>query len=323
MNAAAESSGRWQTFCAAPHRMFFFGGTIALLLATLFWLADYTSIFLVARPLLAANVNDLYAHGIILALGVFPLFISGFILTTFPRWMSQPPIGRIHYATAAILQTGGTLLVLVGLLMGNDWIRTGFLLTALGWLIVLRALGGVFIRANERPIHAWILLPALIAGFCLTVLLAAQSFPLQGTWPAVPRLAIWWVLLPVFLGVCHRMIPFFSKNVIPGYRMQRPAWLLWTMCGLIVVRPLLPSSGWVILAVDLSLFAGALILWLIWMPWQRFSNRLLLILHLGFAWLWIAFLLDAVNDLCRFLAFPQLLWKAPLHAMTLGFLAVC
>jgi uncharacterized protein involved in response to NO len=53
---------------------------------------------------------------------------------------------------------------------------------------------------------------------------------------------------------------------------------------------------------------------------QSFANRLLAMLHVGFAWLGIAYLLHALQSLLR-LAGIEALGLAPVHALTIGFLA--
>jgi uncharacterized protein involved in response to NO len=82
----------------------------------------------------------------------------------------------------------------------------------------------------------------------------------------------------------------------------------------------LPARGWVaaMLAVDI---AGTLLLAFLLWRWgtlQSLRNRLLAMLHLGFAWLGIALLLYAGDDGARLIGFTSL-GLAPLHALTMGF----
>ncbi|MBL0116621.1 MAG: hypothetical protein IPP45_15280 [Sphingomonadales bacterium] len=44
------------------------------------------------------------------------------------------------------------------------------------------------------------------------------------------RLGLWAFLLPVFLTVCHRMVPL-AGNVVEGYARWRPDWLLAALWG--------------------------------------------------------------------------------------------
>ncbi len=316
--STSASPGRWAIFSSAPHRMFFFFGILALVLTTLFWLIDATAIFHGGRSLMAPGIADIYAHGILMTLGVFPLFISGFLLTTFPRWMSGKPAPRSRYSVAALCQGLGVGTLLAGLLLGEQIVRLGLALTALGWGLFLGELVRVFAAADARPIHAWIVLPAMTVGECLLLFLLSRDTPLAGSWPIVPTIAVWWVLLPVFVAVGHRMIPFFSNNVIPGYTVRRPRWALLLLVVLLALHPLVETGGGWRTLNDTLLCATSGALWLAWQPWKATRNRLLAVLHIGFAWLWIGALLFAVDDLLQLLGTSQLVWRAPLHALTMG-----
>lgn len=308
----------WHRFSSAPHRMFFFFGIMALMAATGLWLADATVIYHGGRSMMAGGVSDLYAHGILMTLGVLPIFISGFLLTTFPRWMGQRPVSRTTYASAALLQAIGFAVLVAGLVMDERLVRLGLLVLGGGWTVFLFALVSVFWQAGNRPIHAWLVLPALITGDILVLSLAAKTHPLDGFWPLIPLAAVWWVLLPVFLSVAHRMIPFFSKNVVPNYVMRRPRNVLLLMILLIVLHPLLAAHPGLRVLIDAPLAICAAGLWLAWQPWDALRNRLLAVLHIGFAWLWIAALLFTIDDLLRYTGVSQMIWRAPLHALTMG-----
>jgi uncharacterized protein involved in response to NO len=129
-------------------------------------------------------------------------------------------------------------------------------------------------------------------------------------------------LLPVFLTVAHRMLPFFTSSAVRGYVVHRPAWVLRVLLGASVAHGALSMLGrpqWLWL-VDLSamLAAGRLS----WLWWSRaaIDNRMLAVLHVAFAWLAPAFALFVVQSLL-WTAMPGLLGQAPLHALTLGFFA--
>ena len=53
---------------------------------------------------------------------------------------------------------------------------------------------------------------------------------------------MWCFLVPVFATVCHRMIPFFTANVLPQVAAFRPWWMLGIMVGAPVVHGLLEAA---------------------------------------------------------------------------------
>jgi uncharacterized protein involved in response to NO len=135
------------------------------------------------------------------------------------------------------------------------------------------------------------------------------------------RSALWGFLLPVFFAVCHRMIPFFSQNAIPGYVAWRPLWMLVAVAGLAYARLLLGTAGaldsLVFLDVALAILAAACAVR--WTSIGARGNPLLWTLYAGFAWLPIAMALQACRDASFALTGQWALGRAPIHALGIGF----
>ena len=127
-------------------------------------------------------------------------------------------------------------------------------------------------------------------------------------------------LLPVFVIVCHRMIPFFTANVVPFVTAFRPWWLLVVMLAGPVGHGLVdavagPRWTWV---VDAPASAIMLFVTIRWGFVQSLVNRLLAMLHIGFVWYGIGFALAAISSFST-LAGGAGLGLAPLHTLTIGF----
>jgi uncharacterized protein involved in response to NO len=142
-------------------------------------------------------------------------------------------------------------------------------------------------------------------------------------------LGLWWFVVPVYVTVAHRMIPFFTASALPVLDAWRPNWLVWTLLGLVglqgawvVADDLAWQGPWVQGAhAVLSCLSGALIMWLAvrWGLVQSLRIRLLAMLHIGFLWLGVAFCFDAAALALRDVGRVQL-GLLPLHALTMGFL---
>ena len=321
--AARPGPRAWARFTAAPHRVFFFCGGLTLVLSVAFWLLDAYLLFHDGRTLMANGVNDIYAHGVLMGLGIFPYFMFGFLFTTFPRWLDQPGISRRWYLSVALLMMAGTAALWIGLVRGSAWPNVGLALYGLGWALGLARLARTLLGARKAVLHAWVVWPALLAGDLLVLFLAIQPSPLDGRFSALPFLAIWWCLLPVFMAVCHRMVPFFSQNKVThlggDYRLHRPAaWLIGTVL-LFAVRPLLAGRPAAEAGVDIALTVLTGGIWLAWQPWKCLQDRLLAVLHIGFAWAWVGLLLSALSDIMSIAGQGPLLWRGALHAIALGF----
>lgn len=306
---------------AAPHRPLFFAGACAVLLSMTWWSLELASLDFGWSRWPQPSVTPGWAHATLMQYGMLPLFMFGFLLTVFPRWLNVAPVSRLRYLLVAGCTFAGYLVAHAGL-VGPSWLLPLGLASMLaGYLVAIGTLGGVLRAAKERNQHAWSCLAAFSVG---AVGLAAYLVPFAG---APQRLALvsvrvgtFGLLLPVFFTVCHRMLPFFTNNVVSGYRMRRPKWSLPALWALVALRLALDLGGaraWLVLAdVPLAL----LFAWhaLAWQPWKARRPGLLLVLHVAFAWLPIAFVLFAAQDVALF-GGHVILGRAPLHTLTIGY----
>jgi len=308
---------------AAPHRMMFFAGASAVIISMLWWACVLSNSYLGWSHLPAPPVPAGWAHAVLTQYGMLPMFMFGFLLTVFPRWMAQPALGRRHYVPVFSGLFGGYLLSHAGLVAGSlAVLLAGLLMMLAGWCIGLWALGGVLLRNAARDRHALSCFTALLFGACgLSAFIAfAWRAPWQFALIAI-KFGTFGLLLPVYFTVCHRMIPFFSAAVVPGYRPVKPNWslpLLWPLlCGHLFLE-LSHRHQWLWL-VDAPLTLFFAWHWLAWQPWKAMRPGLLAALHLAAAWLPLAFMLYAAQSLVLFLDGKYILGRAPVHVLTIGF----
>jgi uncharacterized protein involved in response to NO len=329
MRDSRSSTARPATFAelpavlaSAPHRLLFLAGAVAVLLGMLWWALELTWMRFGLHGWPQPSIPPGWAHAMLLQYGMFPLFMFGFLLTVFPRWLSQPALPRARYVPVAGAVFGGYVLANLGLLDLPWLLKGGFLLMLAGYVIGLYTLAQMFRASRERNDHARSCLLALGLG---TLGLVAFLVYLFGGPPACATLAIklgtFGLLLPIFFSVVHRMLPFFSGNVARGYVVIRPRWSLPLVWLLLLAHLLLDwrgAPGWLWLAdIPLALVFG----WhaLAWQPWKAMRPGVLAVLHLAFAWLPLAFVLYAVQDVIYATSGRLVLGRAPLHALAIGF----
>lgn len=324
---AARSSLRW--LLAAPHRLFFFLGMIGLVLTSLWWLGH-----LAARSAgiaLPGVLPPAWLHGWMMANGFLPLFMFGFLFTAGPKWLQvEPPPVRVMLVPG-LLALAGLLLALAGAQFHATAVAAGAVLMAAGWLPLLVRFANL-IRASrvaDRR-HARLVLAFFVCGV-LALLMFALSLPVasSGGVHGALTVSVWLFLVPVYVTVAHRLLPFFVGSVLPHHPLWRPAWLLAALLGIVLGHGLLLlgamwSSGAAFDLLRLALDAGGavLILLLVW-RWglaPAMGIPLLAMLHLGLAWLGIAFALYAWNHAALLFDAPHAgLGLAPLHALAMGF----
>ena len=135
--------------------------------------------------------------------------------------------------------------------------------------------------------------------------------------------AIGFFLLPVFLGVTTRMVPFFSSRVLGPRVDYKPSW----------ARPLLVlgalahggldlagADGW-LWFVDLPMAVVVGTLACKWGLTKSFGARLLAMLHLSLAVLALAFLLSGVLSIAVAGGALGRVGLAPLHLLVVGYFA--
>ncbi len=307
---------------AAPHRLLFLVGAVNVLAGMAWWaawlLALRFQLWAPPQPPVPAG----WGHALVMGFQVFTPFIFGFLLTVFPRWLGQPPLSRWHYVPVGGGLFGGQLLVLAGLWGHPHLLHLGVLATLAGWIAGLAVLASVLRQARAPDWHARSMLLALSLGLagllCFAAWLHAQQHGLLAF--AAFKLAMLGFLLPVYLTVAHRMLPFFASCVLSGYRAWKPLWLLgalWLLIAALLALELAHAYAWLWLA---SLPLTVLCLgWLLRIWPAGPMPGLLRVLFLGMAWLPMAFALYTAQSLVMAFTGEFVLGRAPVHALAVGF----
>jgi len=317
-------SEHWHTFTAAPHRVMFFGGALQSVAAMLWLLLEMAARYGLAGQPADWPVAPNAAHGYLMIYGLFPFFIFGFLMTTYPRWMNGKEVPARRYVPAFALLLLGSAGFYAGLLAGIGVLIAAVLLTLAGWGVALYALLRVMFEAQHPDKrHPQIIAIALGLGWCG---LAAYLVWLWGGAAAWLGFAmhggLWFFLLPVFASVAHRMIPFFTSTALPQHLVERPYWAWWFMLAASAMHGLLQLAGaaaWLWVS-DAPLAVASLYLTYVWGLRRSLGIAMLGVLHIGFAWLGIAMLLSAAQSLVLFVSRGSaFVWGlAPLHALTVG-----
>lgn len=311
-----------KNFTAAPHRVMFFGGAIQSLAVMLWWTLELAARYGIVGQPFSWSVAPSAAHVYLMIYSLLPFFMFGFLMTTFPRWMAGKEIPSKLYVTAFGLMFFGAMLFYVGLIDSAAILEIAVAISLVGWGIALYALVRVLLDTRPSDKRHPIVLSIALAmgwsglasylGWLFTDEYAFLNFSIQS--------GLWLFLLPLFVSVAHRMIPFFTSNALSQPNVPRPFWPWWTILAASVAHGALSFVGatnWLWLC-DTPLAGAALYLSYLWGFRRSLSNPLLAVLHVGFAWMGIAMLLYAIQSLVAF-AWDESIWSlAPLHALTIG-----
>jgi uncharacterized protein involved in response to NO len=304
---------------AAPHRLAFLTGSTGLLMVAAWWLAQLAAQYLGRPALPQGELAPALLHPPAMIFFALGPFVFGFLLTVFPRWMGQADLTPRQFGPAAVLFALAGLWVQVALWSGHDrGLPAAFGLAAAGWILALAALGKVIARdfrtGNPPCWHGYSALVALLIGLCaLLINLGALLAGRPDLILPASRLAISGFVLPMFLTIAHRMVPFFAGMVVPGYERWRPDLLLallWALFAALILGQL-ERLPWLAVAGAGGLAAATLVM--TWKWWPRGSAPgLLMVLFLGLTWAPPGFALTAMAQ------FEPSLSRAGDHALLIG-----
>jgi uncharacterized protein involved in response to NO len=307
---------------AAPHRLFFFLGSLQLLIASVWWGAVLVlRLFGMAMP---GAIAPTLVHAAAMLYTFVPLYMFGFLFTAGPAWLGvKGPDAPALLPAALLAFAGGASLVVLSVFSIAASAAAALLLAAC-WTRYLLIFGRL-IRQSKAPDrkHAKLVLAFMlpgIAGLAGYALLCLGDNLRWFAWVTVTGL--WWFVIPVFLVVVHRMLPFFTASAIPSLAAWRPNWVLWCFLAASVGHGAMELAGLSRIAWILDASAAAFLFWLglRWGLMQSFRIRLLAMLHAGFVWLGIAYALYAADEALAAIG-ARGIGLAPLHAAGMGFAA--
>ena len=222
----ASQVWRWSLLLTAPHRLGFAAGALIMAVSALWW-----TLALIAR---AASLNVSWAvppaiaHSVLMGFGFMPLFFVGFLFTAGPKWLGQPAVNSADLVRPITLIVAGWLLF-VPAVHFHSWAAAAcVVLVAGGWsVITIRFVR--LVRSSRAPdrLHATVVMLACVLG---SVALSGVVIGLAVAQFTLIRICVmaglWGFVAVVYVAVAHRMIPFFTANVVPRLSAWHPLWLL-------------------------------------------------------------------------------------------------
>ena len=308
-------------FFSFAYRPFFFSAALFAGLGAVLWMAAFSHGYA-----LGPNGNALGWHAHEMLYGYIAGVVAGFVLTAIPNWTGRMPAMGTSLALLFLLWLAGRVMMLFGGHMLVSAVVDCLFLVTLAALVWREIVAG----KNWRNLPICV----IISLFAISNILdhASQS-------PVVPDQLGWHMglalvtLLMMLIG--GRVIPSFTTNWMKkqGLTVLPIPFGSYDKIALLIAGTTL--TAWVMLSVFPSLsvnssasslasllvgygFLLAGLLHLIrlarWRGWRTYPELLVLILHIAYAWIPVAFLLMGAAIL-----WPDLLTSAhALHALTAG-----
>jgi uncharacterized protein involved in response to NO len=289
-------------------RPFFLGAALWVPIALALWLAMLRGVLW-----LPSAFDPLTWHGHEMLFGYAAAVIAGFALTAVPNWTGRLPLRGGPLALLFGLWLAGRVAVAISLVIGP----VAALLVDVGFLLTMTALvlREIISGRNWRNLPIAVLLGLLAASNLLMHLGPTAGLDTEALGQ---RLGIATVLVLIGL-VGGRVVPSFSRNWLakrPGEALPAPHGRFDLLALLVMIAALLAWTLWPQAGAtgDLLLLAGLLHTLRLgrWRGWRTGAEPLVLILHLGYAWLPLGFGLVGLEILAPGLPL------AARHALTAG-----
>jgi uncharacterized protein involved in response to NO len=304
-----------------PHRFFFLLGAVQAVAVMAWWLLDLGGRYAGLYAPFAWTVPPPWGHAYLLTYTVFPFFMFGFLMTAMPNWTGEAMPHRAHLY-AGLPMALGVVLLYVGFAADARVALAGVALLVAGWLAGVGILASVVAANRARDRFALGLTALMGAGALSAAAFGGWLATGEVVFATVSRHAgVWLFLVPLFLTIEHRLVPFFSSRIIEGYVLYRPEWslpLLGAAAAAHFALEVAEARAW-LWAVDAPMAAWVGFLAVKWGLTGSFRARLLVMLHLGVVAGAVAFALYALDSLAVAAGRPGALGLAPLHALTIGY----
>ncbi len=316
-----SSPPTWKVWTSAPHRVLFLLGALQALAVMASWAVEVGARHAGLWAPVASAFPPAWGHGFLMVYGLFPWFIFGFAMTAMPNWTGRP-IPRSRWLATALPMAAGMLAFHAGLYLGTGLAVAGLALYSGGWVVGASVLARLVLADRFRDAQATAIVVLLAVGAAGAALFGWAIATERAELVAAARDAgLWLFLLPLFLVVSHRMIPFFSSRIIAGYAMYRPRASFPFLAAACVAHFALETAGltaWTWLA-DAPMAAWVGWLALRWGLAQSFRARLLAMLHLALVALAVSLALFGGASLAALAGRPGLLGLAGIHALAIGY----
>lgn len=317
MNNFTPNKYRVKLF-SQPHKPFFLAGIVNAIVYMMILFLHFSNLFYINESVFIYHV---YTFMFI----VFTQFFTAFLFTTFPRFLSTPPIEEKRYVRIFYILNGFSLLFIISLYFNIPIFISmlGIFAANLMILLILDQSDRVSKLLNKYDTN-WILrtfklglaahilfiasalgfdMPSFVSSFAVNISFFLYSFML-------------------ILTISQKMIPFFTSKKVSGYMINKSKNFLEIVFVLLSLK-VLSASFYIekyFFIIDLLLFAVMVKELLLWKLPTLKSPSILWVLHISLYWIPIGFLIFFIDNLMQFAFNGNIVFeKTAIHFLAIGY----
>ncbi|OCL83785.1 NnrS family protein [Arcobacter porcinus] len=308
----------YKKFCSQPHQSFFTSGiAFFILFMALFGLAFSTYI----------NIDSsLYTyHAYALIFIVFIQFFLGFLFVVFPKFLMQAEIEPKVYMKQFYLYFISSLGVFLSIIFYSKLIiyfQSLMLFTQILSFILLYKIHKRSTMPDKNDTK-WVLISfftGLISHFLyiLSEILTNYSYELL---KFSVNSGFYLFLFMIVFTISQRMIPFFTRVMVPDYQINKSKYLLDIFFVLLLIKVIVLSfeDTKFNLFIDIPIFLFLVRELYKWKLPTFKTPAIVWILHLGIYWIVVAFFVSIIESIFAYI-YPNIYFeKIVIHTLALGY----
>lgn len=308
----------YKKFASQPHQPFFTNG---ILFFTLFMII----LFLSYSNIISLDTNLLTYHAYTLVFLVFIQFFLGFLYVVFPKFLMQAEVEPTIYMKQFFLYFIASVGMFFAIIFYSKLIIVFQIILLIAQILSFNLLYSMHKKSvmKDKNDTKWVLI-AFSAGLVSHLIFIVSEFNFSSSY-IVSKVAInsgfYLFLFMVIFTISQRMIPFFTRVMVPEYIINKSPKLLDILMSLLVLKVFLLSfdNAKLNLIADIPLFifiTKELFRWK--MPTFR-TPPIVWILHLGLYWIVIGFIISIIEGIMAFIDPNFYFEKAVLHTFAVGY----
>lgn len=308
----------YKKFASQPHQPFFTSGILFFIL--------FMSLFAIAyKNILNLDTTLLTYHAYALTFVVFIQFFLGFLYVVFPKFLVQSEIDVSRYMNQFFIYFIASLGIFLSIIFYPKFLILFQALMLFVQILSFKLLYDIHKKSimKDKNDTKWILM-AFSAGIVSHFLYIVSEFDFSSS-SFVAKIAInsgfYLFLFMIIFTISQRMIPFFTRVMVPEYIINKSSKLLDILFILLLIKVIVLSfdSSKYNLFIDIALFifiVKELIKWK--MPTTK-TPPIVWILHLGLYWIVIAFFIAIIEGTFAYI-YPDVFFeKIVIHTLAIGY----
>ena len=308
----------YKKFISQPHQPFFTNGMIFFILFMTLFVFSYKNI-------IDINSTVLTYHAYTLIFVVFIQFFLGFLFVVFPKFLMQAEIESKDYMRQFYIYFIASIGILLSLIFYS---KTTILFETL--MLIAQVMSFLLLYSihkkstlKDKNDTKWVLI-AFSAGLISQLLFIVSQLDFKYSY-LFSKIAInsgfYLFLFMIIFTISQRMIPFFTRVMVPEYKINRSNKLLDIFFVLLLIKVLVLSfeDTRLNLFIDIPIFLFILRELFIWKLPTFKTPPIVWILHLGLYWIVIAFFISIIESVFAFINPNFYFEKIVIHTLAIGY----